>query len=108
MNHEELLNVVKENKKIADLAEPTEEQLKKLDEFKLRQIKKIFANYDCGNGLGVDVIMSHDRLYGVLCDSNKIMNHLDIDEYEKLLNQLIEKKELLQFEISKERFYRLK
>lgn len=108
LNHEELLNVVKENKKIADLAEPTEEQLKKLDEFKLRQIKKIFANYDCGNGLGVDVIMSHDRLYGVLCDSNKIMNHLDIDEYEKLLNQLIEKKEILQFEISKERFYRLK
>lgn len=108
LNHEELLDVVKENKKAADLALPTQEQQEQLTDFKLKQIKKVFTNYDCGSGMGVDVVMSHERLYGVLCDSNKFMNYLDLDEYESLIQILIDSKQLLEFKISKERFYRMK
>lgn len=108
LNHEELLDVVKENRKAADLALPTQEQQQQLLDFKLKQIKKVFSNYDCGSGMGVDVVMSHERLYGVLCDSNKFMNNLDLDEYERLIQKLIESNQLLQFNISKERFYRMK
>lgn len=108
LNHEELLDVVKENRKAAYLALPTQEQQQQLLDFKLKQIKKVFSNYDCGSGMGVDVVMSHERLYGVLCDSNKFMNNLDLDEYERLIQKLIESNQLLQFNISKERFYRMK
>ena len=104
----DLLKIAKDNELKRELQKPTQEQIDKIFNLKLREIIKVFKNYDIGSGVGINVILSHDRLYGILNDSNSKLSGLDLDEFENLLNKLVTENKLLKFEISKEHFYRLK
>lgn len=108
MSQGDLFNIIKQNEIKRNLQKPSQEHIDRIFKSKLKEILKIFKNYDIGNGVGVDVILSHEGLYGIINDSSRSIANLDLDEFEELTANLVDSNELLKFEIDKDFFYRLK
>lgn len=108
MSQDDLFGIIKQNEIKRNLQKPSQEHIDRIFKLKLKEILKIFKNYDMGNGVGVDVILSHEGLYGIINDSSKSLANLDLDEFEQLTANLVDSNELLKFEIDKDFFYRLK
>ncbi|XBW37870.1 hypothetical protein QEN19_003445 [Hanseniaspora menglaensis] len=108
MSKTDILNIVKKNELKRELQNPTAEDINRIFSIKLREIVKVFKNYDVGNGIGTNVILSRERLYGIMNDGNNLMSGLDLDEFENLLCKLVKNNQLLKFDVGKEEFYRLK